>query len=164
MKRSIYSKFIFIYIVAAILSFLFVAEGTSRMIMNHMTTKKADTLYKEAVLLSTDYAEDYYRSRTASSLETVYSHLDVIATYLNAEIWMIDMDGKVILESDKKLIDPDYKIPRSHGQWVCSNGVWMTAIYHPSALLRDLSKRPETFEDLLYIRDKYREVHAEIGN
>jgi DNA polymerase len=64
----------------------------------------------------------------------------------------------------KKLIDPDYIITRSHGQWVCSNGVWMTAIYHPSALLRDLSKRPETFEDLLYIRDKYREVHAEIGN
>ena len=63
----------------------------------------------------------------------------------------------------KKLINPDYRITRNHGQWICSNGVWMTAIYHPSALLRDLSKRPETFEDLLYIRDKYREVHAEIG-
>lgn len=62
----------------------------------------------------------------------------------------------------KKLINPDYRITRNHGQWICSNGVWMTAIYHPSALLRDLSKRPETFEDLLYIRDKYREVHAEI--
>ena len=63
----------------------------------------------------------------------------------------------------KKLIDPDYRITREHGQWICRNGVWMTAIYHPSALLRDLSKRPETFEDLLSIRDKYREVHANIG-
>lgn len=63
----------------------------------------------------------------------------------------------------KKLIDPDYRITREHGQWICSNGVWMTAIYHPSALLRDLSKRPETFEDLLSIRDKYREVHADLG-
>lgn len=63
----------------------------------------------------------------------------------------------------KKLIDPNYRITQSHGQWVCRNGIWMTAIYHPSALLRDLSKRPDTFEDLLYIRDKYREVHAEIG-
>lgn len=62
----------------------------------------------------------------------------------------------------KRLIDPDYRITREHGQWICSNGVWMTAIYHPSALLRDLSKRPETFEDLLYIREKYREVHAKI--
>ena len=66
--------------------------------------------------------------------------------------------------SAKKLIDPDYRITRDHGQWICNNGVWMTAIYHPSALLRDVSKRPETFEDLLSIREKYREVHAWIGD
>ena len=64
----------------------------------------------------------------------------------------------------KKLIDPDYRITKEHGQWINSNGVWMTAIYHPSALLRDLNKRPETFQDLLSIREKYREVHANIGN
>lgn len=63
----------------------------------------------------------------------------------------------------KKLIDPDYRITKEHGQWICSNGVWMSAIYHPSALLRDLSKRPETFEDLLSIREKCREVHANLG-
>ena len=60
----------------------------------------------------------------------------------------------------KRLIDPQYRITRDHGQWICSNGVWMTAIYHPSALLRDYSKRPETFEDLLSIREKIQEVHA----
>lgn len=58
----------------------------------------------------------------------------------------------------KKLIDPEYRITREHGTWICRNGVWMTAIYHPSALLRDLSKRPETFEDLLEIRQKIRSV------
>jgi DNA polymerase len=36
----------------------------------------------------------------------------------------------------------------------------MTAIYHPSALLRDLSKRPETFADLLSLREKIRETGA----
>ena len=63
----------------------------------------------------------------------------------------------------KKLIDPDFRITQQHGHWFCSNGVWMTAIYHPSALLRDVSKRPETFDDLLSIREKYKEVHANIG-
>lgn len=77
------------------------------MIMDHMTTEKADTLYREAALLSTDYAEDYYRSKTASSLETIHSHLNAIATYLDAEIWMIDIDGKVILDTGKKLVDPE---------------------------------------------------------
>jgi DNA polymerase len=60
----------------------------------------------------------------------------------------------------KKLIDENYRITRQHGQWVQKNGVWMTAIYHPSALLRDVSKRPETFDDLLSIREKIREVGA----
>ena len=107
MKLSIYVKFILIYLVGALLSFIFVTEGTSRMIMNHMTTEKANLLYQEAALLSTDYAEDYYRSQTAASLETVHSHLNAIAIYLNADIWMIDIDGKVILKSGEKLVFPN---------------------------------------------------------
>ena len=103
MKLSIYIKFIIIYLLAAIAAFTFVAEGTSKMVLNHMTTKKADTLYREAAMLSSNYAEDYYRSRTASSLETVHSHLSALDTYLGAEIWMIDIDGRIVLESDKKL-------------------------------------------------------------
>lgn len=60
----------------------------------------------------------------------------------------------------KRLIDPDFRITRQHGQWVQKNGIWMSAIYHPSALLRDVSKRPETFEDLLSIREKMKETGA----
>jgi DNA polymerase len=61
-----------------------------------------------------------------------------------------------------KLIRSDFRITREHGTWIQRNGIWMTAIYHPSALLRDLSKRPETFEDLLSIRQKIEEVHAKV--
>lgn len=59
-----------------------------------------------------------------------------------------------------RLIRSDFRITREHGTWVEKRGVWMTAIYHPSALLRDLSKRPETFRDLLSIREKIHEVGA----
>ena len=62
----------------------------------------------------------------------------------------------------KKILYPEYRITKEHGSWVCRNGIWMTAIYHPSALLRDLSKRPETFEDLLSIRDKIKYVQANV--
>ncbi len=61
----------------------------------------------------------------------------------------------------QRLIDPSYRITREHGQWVQKGGIWMSAIYHPSALLRDESKRPETFDDLLSLRDKLREVQQE---
>ena len=61
-----------------------------------------------------------------------------------------------------RIIAPDFRITKQHGTWVQKNGVWMTAIYHPSALLRDVSKRPETFEDLLSLREKIRQVGARI--
>ena len=59
----------------------------------------------------------------------------------------------------KRLIYPDFKITREHGTWINRNGIWMTAIYHPSALLRDLSKRPETLEDLIELRKRIKELY-----
>ena len=60
-----------------------------------------------------------------------------------------------------KLIREDFRITREHGQWTQKNGVWFMALYHPSALLRDEAKRPDTFRDLLSLRAKIREVCTE---
>lgn len=57
-----------------------------------------------------------------------------------------------------KLIREDFRITKEHGLWFEKNGVLFTAIYHPSALLRDESKRPETFRDLKNLQKKVREV------
>ena len=51
-----------------------------------------------------------------------------------------------------ELIKKDFRITREHGQWFDVNGIKTMAIYHPSALLRDVSKRPETFADLRELR------------
>jgi DNA polymerase len=61
-----------------------------------------------------------------------------------------------------KIIHPNFRITREHGTWTERNGIWMSAIYHPSALLRDVSKRPETFEDLLSIREKIKQTQSNI--
>ena len=57
-----------------------------------------------------------------------------------------------------RLIRADFRITREHGTWHQRGGVLFTAIYHRSALLRDVSKRPETFDDLLAIRKKLKEL------
>ena len=64
----------------------------------------------------------------------------------------------------KAIIKDDFRITAEHGQWFARGGVQMTAIYHPAALLRDVNKRPETFEDLKSIQSKIRELctHTEI--
>ncbi len=57
-----------------------------------------------------------------------------------------------------RLIHDQYKITREHGRWTDINGVRTTAIYHPSALLRDMDKRPETFVDLKSIQAEARKI------
>ncbi len=63
----------------------------------------------------------------------------------------------------KKIIDLDYKITKDHGKWVRRGDIWMTAFYHPSALLRDLSKRPDAFDDLVSLRRKMRELKLRVS-
>lgn len=62
----------------------------------------------------------------------------------------------------QKLIRPDFRITREHGVWEERNGVWMMATFHPSALLRDVGKRPEAFDDLISLRTKIREIDAKV--
>lgn len=64
----------------------------------------------------------------------------------------------------KAIIKNDYRITQEHGQWFERNGIQMTAIYHPAALLRDVSKRPDTFEDMKAIQAMAREIceHTEV--
>ena len=62
-----------------------------------------------------------------------------------------------------RLIREDVKITKEHGQWFDRAGVHMMAIYHPSALLRDPRKRPESFEDLKKLQAKIREVCTHTG-
>jgi len=85
---------------------------------------------------------------------------DACIDYLRQQVLLIKPKVIVCLGriAARKIIDPEYRITRDHGTWINEKGVWITALYHPSALLRDLSKRPETFEDLLEIRDKMKRL------
>lgn len=54
----------------------------------------------------------------------------------------------------QRIIRPDYRITREHGTFLLRKGVWLTAVYHPSALLRDESKWAETEADFRAVREK----------
>ena len=57
-----------------------------------------------------------------------------------------------------RIIKPDFKITREHGQWFEKGGIQMMAVYHPAALLRDPRRRPETFEDFKALQRKINEL------
>lgn len=110
------------------------------------------------------YIGNIVKCRPPRNRDPLETEQDACIGYLRNQVALIKPKIIVCLGriAAKRLIDPDFRITRQHGQWVQRNGVWMTAIYHPSALLRDVSKRPETFDDLLSIREKIRETGARV--
>ena len=108
------------------------------------------------------YIGNIVKCRPPRNRDPLETEQDACIVYLRNQVALIQPKIIVCLGrvAAKRLIDPDYRITRQHGTWVQKGGIWMTAIYHPSALLRDVSKRPETFDDLLAIRDKITEIGA----
>ena len=110
------------------------------------------------------YIANIVKCRPPRNRDPLETEQDACMDYLRNQVALVKPKIIVCLGriAAKRLIREDYRITREHGTWVNKNGVWMTAIYHPSALLRDVSKRPETFDDLLSIREKIREVEANV--
>ena len=80
--------------------------------------------------------------------------------YLRAQVRLIRPQVIVCLGrvAAQAVIRPDFRITREHGQWVERKGYWLTATYHPSALLRDPSKKRDAYEDLKKLRSKLEEL------
>ena len=110
------------------------------------------------------YIANIVKCRPPRNRDPLETEQDACIVYLRNQVALIQPKIIVCLGrvAAKRLIDPEYRITWQHGTWVQKGGIWMTAIYHPSALLRDLGKRPETFDDLLSIREKIKEVGAKV--
>ena len=110
------------------------------------------------------YIANIVKCRPPMNRDPMETEQDACIGFLENQIALIKPKIIVCLGriAAKRLIDPECRITRQHGTWTEKDGVWMTAVYHPSALLRDVSKRPETFRDLLSIREKARELDIEI--
>ena len=110
------------------------------------------------------YIANIVKCRPPHNRDPLETEQDACIEYLRNQVSLIQPKIIVCLGriAAKRLIDPEYRITRQHGTWLQKGGIWMTAIYHPSALLRDVSKRPETFEDLLSIREKIQQLGAKI--
>jgi len=108
------------------------------------------------------YIANIVKCRPPRNRDPMETEQDACIGYLRNQVALVQPKIIVCLGriAAMRLIDPKFRITREHGQWVQRNGIWMMAIYHPSALLRDPGKRPETFDDLLSLRAKLKELTA----
>ena len=110
------------------------------------------------------YIANIVKCRPPGNRDPQDDEQDACIGYLRNQVSLIKPKIIVCLGriAAKRIINPEFRITREHGIWVQKGDIWMTAIYHPSALRRDPSKRPETFEDLLSIRDKIKQTNSAI--
>ncbi len=54
----------------------------------------------------------------------------------------------------RTIIDPEFRITQERGQWIQRGEYLLMATYHPAALLRDPSKKPEAWQDFQALQAK----------
>ena len=101
MRKTVYTKFIFAYLLFALFGFLVVATFSSRAINDLVTETEADKLYKEAIIIADTYAKNLYSSET--SLESVKKQLDILALYFDSTLWIMNPSGLIVLSSDSPI-------------------------------------------------------------
>ena len=63
-----------------------------------------------------------------------------------------------------RMISPDFKVTRQHGQFFEKDGILYMGMFHPAAILRNPHQNPDAFADFVPLRDKILEVcdHTEL--
>lgn len=106
------------------------------------------------------YIANIVKCRPPQNRDPLPQEQEACIGWLRAQVKLLQPKIIVCLGriSAQKLIREDFKITKEHGQWFEKGGVRFMAMYHPSALLRDISKRPDTFRDLKKLQSVIREV------
>ena len=81
---------------------------------------------------------------------------DLCIEYLKNQISLISPKLIVCLGriSAMRLIKPDFRITQEHGMWFPGDGYEISAVFHPSLLLRDPRKKEDMLTDMKAVRKK----------
>lgn len=97
MKRTLYLKLLAGYVAFGILGFITIATFTSWYTANYIEEETAEDLYRESNLIAADYAANYYQK--TMTLEDVQSHLSILSSYLESDIWVVSPSGQILIDS-----------------------------------------------------------------
>lgn len=126
-----------------------------------------DMLYLIGLDRTKLYIANIVKCRPPRNRDPLAEEQDACKFWLDEQMRLMDPEFVLCLGriAAQRMIRQDFKITKEHGKWYRRDKMRLMAIYHPSALLRDERKRPETFADLRefrrVVRDCYPELYAE---
>lgn len=127
--------------------------GRSGQLLDHMLSQVGLTREEHIYIANT------VKCRPPSNRDPSKAEQTACLPYLKEQIQLLDPKIIVCLGriSAQKFIRPNFKISQEHGQWTWQDGRFITALYHPAALLRDPRRKPDTLADLQEIKRKIME-------
>ena len=122
--------------------------------------------YFDEVGISRDsvYIANILKCRPPKNRDPLPSEEAACIDFLRRQIALLNPKMIVCLGriSATKLIRPDYKITREHGEWLERDGMLITAVYHPALLLRDPRKKDGMLTDMKKIKEKLDEIRGSL--
>ena len=107
MRKTLYLKFILAYVLFAFFGFVTVATFVSRLTYEYCLRRTSRDMYREATRIADTYAVDLYNSEI--SLETVQNQMEALSYFMDAEIWIINPSGRMVVNS-ANAPDPEQEI------------------------------------------------------
>lgn len=106
------------------------------------------------------YIANIVKCRPPRNRDPLNVEQEACRPWLDRQIALVDPRIIVCLGriAAMSLIREDFRITREHGHWFDLGSRRIMATYHPSALLRDVDKRPEAFMDLRSLRKEIKAV------
>lgn len=102
------------------------------------------------------YIANIVKCRPPKNRDPLPQEQDVCIHWLRHQVRLIKPKVIVCLGriAAQKLISPDFKVTKQHGELIEKNGYLMMGTFHPAALLRNPNNKPLAFEDFLKLRDE----------
>lgn len=113
MHLTLNVKFILFYVLFGLLSFLSISTVASHLMMQNAIEETANSFYQEGLYMADQYVEDFFEEpENRNTLSVLQSHLSALGVYLNARIWLININGDIVLSSGSSdLLLEEQEIP-----------------------------------------------------
>ena len=101
MKRTLFLKLLGSYLFLALLALVLLGTFTQTIAENYLKKSQAEKLYRESTVMASELRKDF---SNPDNFPDMQDELEIIAGYMGAEIWLIDSQKQLLLDSSDPIV------------------------------------------------------------
>ncbi|MBO5097926.1 MAG: HAMP domain-containing histidine kinase [Agathobacter sp.] len=101
MKRTLFLKLLGSYLFFALLALVLLGTFTQTIAENYLKKSQAEKLYRESTVMASELRKDF---SNPDNFPDMQDELEIIAGYMGAEIWLIDSQKQLLLDSSDPIV------------------------------------------------------------